>query len=169
MKSKVTTTYRYLETPVGSLLLAGEGEVLAFVGFPEGKGSITPYADWEHDDQCLLKAAGQLQEYFDGERQEFDLQLKPNGTPFQLSVLEVLQQIPYGQTVTYRHIAEAIGRPKAVRAVGAANGRNPLPIVIPCHRVIGADGSLTGFGGGVETKAFLLKLESAAVRATAAP
>ena len=86
--------------------------------------------------------------------------MKPCGTPFQLSVLVALQEIPYGQTTTYRNIAESIGRPKAVRAVGAANGRNPLPIVIPCHRVIGADGSLTGFGGGLAAKSFLLNLES---------
>ncbi len=107
------------------------------------------------------QAEDQLNEYFEGERQRFDLKMKPSGTPFQLSVLAALQEIPFGQTTSYRNIAESIGRPKAVRAVGAANGRNPLPIVIPCHRVIGADGSLTGFGGGLAAKSFLLNLESA--------
>ncbi len=102
----------------------------------------------------------QLDEYFAGERQDFSVNLKPAGTPFQLSVLEALQAIPYGRTATYRDIAEAIGRPSAVRAVGAANGRNPLPIVIPCHRVIGADGNLTGFGGGLAAKQYLLSLEA---------
>ena len=101
----------------------------------------------------------QLGEYFSGERLTFELELEPKGTPFQIAVLDALVQIPYGETRSYKDIAIEIGRPKAMRAVGAANGRNPLPIVIPCHRVIGANGSLTGFGGGLETKTFLLDLE----------
>jgi methylated-DNA-[protein]-cysteine S-methyltransferase len=101
-----------------------------------------------------------LREYFAGDRKEFDLPLKLSGTEFQVSVLEALQDIPYGETTSYGEIARRIGRPKAVRAVGAANGRNPIPIVVPCHRVIGATGDLTGFGGGLDTKEALLRLEA---------
>ena len=101
----------------------------------------------------------QLDEYFSGQRTTFDLKLAPWGTDFQLEVLRALQEIPYGETRSYQDVATHIGRDKAVRAVGAANGRNPLPIIIPCHRVIGANGSLTGFGGGLSTKRFLLDLE----------
>jgi methylated-DNA-[protein]-cysteine S-methyltransferase len=102
----------------------------------------------------------QLAEYFSGERKDFDLPLKLNGTEFQVSVLEALLEIPYGETTSYGAIAKQIGRPKAVRAVGAANGRNPIPIIVPCHRVIGSSGDLTGFGGGLDTKEALLRLEA---------
>ena len=152
--------YRYIDSPVGELLLAGEDDKLQIIGFPEGKGRVTPESDWVMNNGMLGDAVSQLTEYFAGKRQVFDLDLEPNGTEFQLSVLDALCEIPYGQTVSYQQIATRIGRPKAVRAVGAANGRNPLPIVIPCHRVIGADGSLTGFGGGLSAKRFLLNLES---------
>ena len=108
----------------------------------------------------------QLTEYFAGKRQSFDLQLAPQGTDFQLAVLAALQTIPHGETRSYLDIARQIGRPSAVRAVGAANGRNPLPIVIPSHRVIGADGSLTGFGGGLEAKLYLLELEGSKMTQT---
>ena len=101
-----------------------------------------------------------MSEYFAGERKRFDLPLKPSGTEFQLRVLEELQRIPYGETASYADVARRIGKPKALRAVGAANGRNPLPIVIPCHRVIGSSGDLTGFGGGLATKQALLRLEA---------
>ena len=101
----------------------------------------------------------QLSEYFAGERQEFDLRLAPEGTPFERSVWEELQRIPFGETRSYGEIAQAIGRPGAARAVGRANGANPIPIVVPCHRVIGSDGSLTGFGGGLEAKSRLLEIE----------
>ncbi len=152
--------YRYIDTPIGPLLLAGRGEYLSCIGFPAGKGRVTPGGDWSADAACFPEAARQLGEYFAGSRKDFDLLLSPHGTRFQLDVLAALQAIPYGETRTYLDIARQIGREKAVRAVGAANGRNPLPIVIPCHRVIGSDGSLTGFGGGLETKKFLLALES---------
>jgi methylated-DNA-[protein]-cysteine S-methyltransferase len=152
--------YRYFDSPVGELLLAGEDEALAYIGFPDGKGKVTPSNDWIMEADCFREASSQLSEYFHGKRISFDLLLAPRGTPFQLEVLQALLQIPYGQTCTYQDIAVSIGRAKAVRAVGAANGRNPLPIVIPCHRVIGSNGSLTGFGGGLETKRFLLELES---------
>ena len=153
--------YKYMPSPIGSLLLGGQTSVLELIGFSEGKGIISPADDWIRDNTVFNQAEDQINEYFGGARQQFDLQIKPSGTPFQLSVLSALQEIPFGQTTSYRNIAESIGRPKAVRAVGAANGRNPLPIVIPCHRVIGADGSLTGFGGGLAAKSFLLNLESA--------
>lgn len=150
--------FRYLDTPIGRLLLAGDEAGLHLIGLPQGKAMSLP-ADWLHDDGACGVAATQLDEYFAGQRQTFDLELRPTGTEFQLAVLDALQNIPYGQTCTYSDIAKVIHRPRAVRAVGAANGRNPLPIVIPCHRVIGADGSLTGFGGGLPAKQWLLAHE----------
>jgi methylated-DNA-[protein]-cysteine S-methyltransferase len=118
-----------------------------------------PEAHWIYSEKPFAAARRQLTEYFEGRRKTFDLNLRPNGTEFQLDVLKQLQKIPYGTTVSYRDIAERVGRPKAVRAVGAANGRNPIPIIIPCHRVIGSSGDLTGFGGGIPTKKALLRLE----------
>ena len=151
--------YCYLETPIGDLLLGGDDDGLAVVGFPEGSMRREPQSDWIFNEKPFLKARRQLQEYFSGKRREFNLPLKPTGTEFQLQVLDELQKIPYGTTCSYSDIAVRIGRPKAVRAVGAANGRNPIPIIIPCHRVIGASGDLTGFGGGLPTKEALLRLE----------
>lgn len=151
--------YRYLDSPIGDILVAGDADGLKFVGFPSGKGRLEPESSWQLDNSGFEDVKQQLAEYFAGTRTRFELKLAPNGTPFQLQVLAALQQIPYGETRSYRDIATGIGKPNAVRAVGAANGRNPLPIVIPCHRVIGADGSLTGFGGGLPTKRFLLELE----------
>lgn len=151
--------YTWKETPVGKILLAGDEDGLKIIGFPTGKGKVAPKPEWHRDDGYFKDVARQLEEYFAGERTRFELKLCPNGTDFQLQVLDALTRIPYGETRSYRDIAGMIGNPKAVRAVGAANGRNPLPIVIPCHRVIGADGSLTGFGGGMEAKRFLLDLE----------
>lgn len=151
--------YTYLESPLGDLLIAGEHDELKYIGFPSGKAKLLPDEGWVRDDTQFPDARKQLQEYFTGVRASFDLKLRPDGTEFQLAVLSALQRIPYGETRSYRDIAESIGRPKAVRAVGAANGRNPLPIVIPCHRVVGANGSLTGFGGGLEAKEYLLNLE----------
>ena len=118
-----------------------------------------PESDWIFSDKPFAAAREQLTAYFAGERKTFDLKLNPVGTEFQLQVLAELQKIPYGITASYGDIAKRIGRPKAVRAVGAANGRNPIPIIIPCHRVIGSTGKLTGFGGGIPTKKALLKLE----------
>ncbi|MBV1877569.1 MAG: methylated-DNA--[protein]-cysteine S-methyltransferase [Pseudomonadales bacterium] len=151
--------YEYIQSPIGRLLLAGNGAGLCKVGFPTGKGLIEPESDWLLEPHCCSAARQQLEEYFAGKRKQFDLDLVPQGTEFQLAVLNALQDIPWGATRSYQDIARQIGRPKAVRAVGAANGRNPLPIVIPCHRVIGANGSLTGFGGGLEAKSYLLALE----------
>jgi methylated-DNA-[protein]-cysteine S-methyltransferase len=152
--------YCYLDTPIGELLLAGDDEALCLVGFPEGSMRRDPEPDWIYNEKPFVAARQQLTEYFAGERREFDLPLKLNGTEFQMSVLRALQQIPYGETSSYADIAERIGRPTAVRAVGAANGRNPIPIIVPCHRVIGSHGELTGFGGGLDTKEALLRLEA---------
>lgn len=152
--------YCYLDTPIGELLLAGDDEALSLIGFPKGSMRREPEPDWIFNEQPLANACQQLQEYFAGERREFDLPLQLDGTEFQVSVLEALQEIPYGETASYGEIAKRIGRPKAVRAVGAANGRNPVPIVVPCHRVIGSTGDLTGFGGGLDTKEALLRLEA---------
>ena len=152
--------YCYLTTPIGELLLGGDDAALSLIGFPQGRMRHEPDPDWIHSEQPFAAARRQLTEYFAGERRQFDLPLRLSGTEFQLRVLEELQRIPYGETTSYGDIATRIGRPKAVRAVGAANGRNPLPIVVPCHRVIGSNGSLTGFGGGLGTKQALLRLEA---------
>jgi methylated-DNA-[protein]-cysteine S-methyltransferase len=150
-------------TPVGMLtLVAGEG-VLREVRFPkdsEGQAAL-PEAQPSEREVVLDDARRQLDEYFARKRRTFDLPLAPQGTPFQCAVWKALLGIGFGETASYRWIAHRIGNPKAVRAVGAANGANPLPIVIPCHRVIGADGSLTGFGGGLQRKRWLLDLEAA--------
>lgn len=151
--------YCYVETPIGDLLLAGDDEGLHLIGFPEGSMRREPESDWIYSDKPFADVREQLTAYFAGERHSFDLKLKPTGTEFQLQVLDELQKIPYGTTASYGDIARRIGRPKAVRAVGAANGRNPLPIIIPCHRVIGSSGDMTGFGGGIPTKKALLRLE----------
>ncbi len=152
--------YCYLDTPIGELLLAGDDDALSMIGFPKGSMRRDPEPDWIYNEKPLRKARQQLEEYFAGSRKEFDLALNINGTEFQVSVLEALRDIPYGETVSYGEIARRIGRPRAVRAVGAANGRNPIPIVVPCHRVIGSSGDLTGFGGGLDTKEALLRLEA---------
>jgi len=152
--------YCYLPTPIGDLLLAGERDTLQMIGFPKGSMRRDPEPNWIYNEQPFVAARQQLTEYFAGERKAFDLPLALQGTEFQLLVLKELSRIPYGETVSYGEIAKRIGRPKAVRAVGAANGRNPIPIVIPCHRVIGSSGDLTGFGGGLDTKTELLRLEA---------
>lgn len=151
--------YCYLKTPIGDLLLGGDDDKLSVIGFPEGAMRLDPKPDWIFNEKRFFETRRQLGEYFAGKRKTFNLPLKPTGTEFQLQVLEELQKIPYGTTCSYRDIAERIGRPRAVRAVGAANGRNPIPIIIPCHRVIGASGDLTGFGGGLPTKEALLRME----------
>ena len=152
--------YCYLQTPIGDLLLAGDENALSLIGFPKGPMRHDPEPDWIYSEKPFAAARQQLQEYFAGERKEFDLPLQLTGTEFQVRVLEELQRIPYGETTSYADIAERIGRPKAMRAVGAANGRNPIPIIVPCHRVIGSSGDLTGFGGGLDTKEALLRLEA---------
>jgi methylated-DNA-[protein]-cysteine S-methyltransferase len=152
--------YCYLNSPIGDLLLAGDDAGLSLIGFPKGKMRHDPEPDWIFNEKRLAAARQQLTEYFAGTRKEFDLPLHLSGTDFQVQVLEELQKLPYGETTSYGDIAKRIGRPNATRAVGAANGRNPIPIVIPCHRVIGSGGDLTGFGGGLDTKEALLRLEA---------
>lgn len=151
--------YTYMDSPVGRLLLAGDRARLKVIGFPRGAKARGAEEAWERYDEPFRKVRRQLEEYFEGSRRQFELDLEPDTTPFQRSVLSALQEIPYGETRSYQDIAVAVGNPKAVRAVGSANGNNPIPIVIPCHRVIGSDGSLTGFGGGLDAKRFLLDLE----------
>lgn len=151
--------YRTEETPVGELLLLSDGEAVTGIHMDGGKG-LRPEAHWIRDDEHLAAAAEQLTEYFAGARVAFDLPLAPRGTPFQRRVWNGLRAIPYGETISYAELARRIDRPKAMRAVGAANGRNPIPIVVPCHRVIGADGSLTGYGGGLDRKRALLEHEA---------
>lgn len=152
--------YCYFDTLIGELLLAGEVNTLSMIGFPKGVMRREPEPDWIYNEEPFTDVREQLAEYFSGERKDFDLPLRIAGTEFQLSVLEALQKIPYGETRSYGAIAKQIGRPRAVRAVGAANGRNPIPIIVPCHRVIGHTGDLTGFGGGLDTKEVLLRLEA---------
>lgn len=151
--------YSYMDSPIGRLLLAGDGQRLTVVGFSSGGKARGADPGWERFDEPFRTVKRQIGEYFDGTRREFELDLLIRATPFQTRVLEYLQSIPYGETRSYRDVAVAIGQPKAVRAVGGANGSNPLPIIIPCHRVIGSDGTLTGFGGGIDTKRYLLDLE----------
>jgi methylated-DNA-[protein]-cysteine S-methyltransferase len=148
--------YMILTTPIGPLAVArNAGGAITEIRF---FGSVEP--SWQRDDAAFDDAALQLREYFEGRRRRFDLPLAPAGTPFQLEVWSQLSLIPYGETRSYLDVANAIGRPSACRAVGAANGANPLPIVVPCHRVIGTNGSLTGFGGGLDLKRQLLGMEA---------
>lgn len=151
--------YTYIESPVGRLMLAGDSEGLLSISFMEGRHPTPPEESWLVDDRPFGDAAEQLQAYFDGNLREFNLRLVPRGTQFQLQVWSALREIPYGTTISYAELARRIGKPKAVRAVGAANGKNPLAIVVPCHRVIGSNGSLTGYGGGMRNKEYLLALE----------
>lgn len=152
--------YTRYESPVGTLLLAGSHAGLSFVSFSTGRHAVSIAPEWTENRAVLTNVIAQLEEYFAGRRKSFDLALCPEGTPFQRQVWSALQTIPYGETISYKGLAERIGKPKTIRAVGAANGANPIPIIIPCHRVIGHDGSLTGFGGGLPLKKRLLELES---------
>jgi methylated-DNA-[protein]-cysteine S-methyltransferase len=149
-----------IDSPVGPLLLAADDAGLRLVEFESPRHPARIGSDWrEGSNAVIAEAQRQLGEYFAGERRTFDLPLSPQGTDFQREVWWSLAEIPYGETISYAQLATRVGKPTATRAVGAANGRNPLPIVLPCHRVIGADGSLTGFGGGLPTKRYLLALE----------
>lgn len=154
--------YTCMPSPVGELLLAGDGTTLRLVGFPQGPRAAekVPSPDWRRDDAAFDEPRRQLAAWFAGELRHFDLPLDLRGSDFQVRVWKALADIPYGQTCSYGALAARLGEPSAGRAVGAANGRNPLPIVLPCHRVIGADGSLTGFGGGLAIKRRLLEHEA---------
>jgi len=148
--------YTTMDTPIGELTLIGDEDALT--GVFMGPTPVDP--SWTHDPAQLAEAVTQFEQYFAGERTEFDLPLAPRGTEFQHRVWGMLREIPYGETTTYGALAIRLGNPRTVRAVGLANGRNPLPIIVPCHRVIGADGSLVGFGGGLERKRALLAHEA---------
>ncbi|HEX5980442.1 MAG TPA: methylated-DNA--[protein]-cysteine S-methyltransferase [Thermoleophilaceae bacterium] len=149
------TLYDTVDSPIGELLLAGDGEALSAVQM-----NGTPGPGWRRDRAALRGPSEQLLAYFAGALREFDLPLAPRGTPFQHEVWSALREIPFGSTISYAELAAAVGRPHAARAVGAANGSNPIAVVIPCHRVIGASGALTGYGGGLGRKRLLLDLEA---------
>ena len=166
-----TTVYDTIATPVGELLLIAAGDALIGIRFDLDGAGHRPAADWRRAgdggsagdgaERVLAAARAQLEAYFAGALTAFDLPLAARGTPFQERVWRALRDIPYGDAISYAELARRIGEPAAVRAVGHANGRNPLPLVVPCHRVIGANGSLTGFAGGIERKRWLLEHEGA--------
>jgi methylated-DNA-[protein]-cysteine S-methyltransferase len=152
--------YRTVASPIGPLLVAGDEAGLRFLLFTEGRDRAGPQSDWEPDTGLLKEPVRQLSSYFAGKLHEFDVPVAPQGTTFQQAVWSELQRIPYGRTISYGELARRLGNPKAVRAVGLANGSNPISIIIPCHRVIGTNGSLVGYGGGLPIKQALLALES---------
>ncbi|GAB7387427.1 hypothetical protein BSNK01_12630 [Bacillaceae bacterium] len=161
--------YSTMESPVGPITLASTERGVCWIDFGEGDRVIASLKQWcrrwlhtervEPDEQANADAVEQLTAYFSGKRKDFDLPLDMRGTHFQLKVWNELHKIPYGETRSYKEIAEGIGAPKSVRAVGGANHQNPLSIIVPCHRVIGANGALVGYGGGLGIKAYLLSLE----------
>jgi methylated-DNA-[protein]-cysteine S-methyltransferase len=154
------TVYTLVPSPIGELLLAGDGRSLERLYMQSGPRPFAIPPSWREDAAPFADAGAQLGEYFAGERRAFELALAPAGSAFQLRVWRALREIPYGETTSYGELARSIGAPDAARAVGLANGRNPISVVVPCHRVIGADGSLTGFGGGLPNKRLLLDLEA---------
>jgi len=153
------TLYTIMPSTLGDILIARTKPGISHISFQDGDSALSPQSDWIQDNTAFNDVINQLHAYFAGDLFEFDLPLAPEGTDFQQDVWQKLQEIPYGETMTYGEIAQDLGNPKASRAVGAANGRNPIPIVIPCHRVIGHNGKLTGFRGGLAFKEALLGLE----------
>lgn len=163
MKSPSPITFWHeIDTPIGALLLAGSEQALTQVGFQAGPRPLRTRPEWLRSAQPFGAVIAQLEAYFAGSLRVFRLPLAPRGTAFQLAVWESLQEIPYGDTLAYGELARRLGHANGARAVGLANGANPLPVIVPCHRVIGADGSLTGFGGGLHIKRALLAHEGAA-------
>jgi len=152
------TYYHWYQSPFGNLLVTGNRSALSTLTFPNKNAIVAD--QWIKDPGQFKEVCRQLDHYFAGDLKTFELPLAPRGTRFQQSVWAELMKIPYGDTTSYGVIAKKLDNPKAVRAVGSANGRNPIPVIIPCHRVVGSDGSLTGFGGGLPTKSFLLNLEN---------
>ena len=148
-----------MESPVGRLLLAADEDGLLEIAFAEGRTAPVVHQAWTCGGALLREPARQLQAFFAGEHRDFDLPLKPRGTAFQQRVWKLLREIPYGETISYGELARRAGNPAASRAVGFANGSNPIAIVIPCHRVIGSNGKLTGYGGGLENKRWLIEFE----------
>lgn len=164
IKSMISIHYARIESPVGALLLVADEAGLRKVFFENGKDHARPDSSWKENSQPFKDTISQLRSYFAGELQEFDLPLAPEGTAFQLEVWKRICEIPYGETISYGELARRMGNPNASRAVGLANGANPIPIVIPCHRVIGSNGKLTGYGGGLPIKEKLLALERGQLR-----
>ncbi len=152
--------YDMIDSPIGRLLLVGDGSAVQRVDMQEGRRPVQVDPSWQRERDAVADVAEQLAEYFAGSRRAFDLELALDGNAFERRVWDALVEIPYGETASYGEIARRIGEPGAARAVGLANGRNPIAVIVPCHRVIGADGSLTGYGGGLKRKRFLLDLES---------
>jgi methylated-DNA-[protein]-cysteine S-methyltransferase len=151
--------YTTMESPIGELLLVGDGDTLHGLYMQDGRKPKRIAPDWKAATAPFADVKTQLEEYFAGARTSFDVPLAAEGAPFEREVWHALEEIPYGETVSYGEIARRVGQPTAARAVGTANGRNPIAVIVPCHRVIGADGSLTGYGGGLERKRLLLELE----------
>jgi methylated-DNA-[protein]-cysteine S-methyltransferase len=151
--------YAWEDSPVGRLLIAADASGLRYVLFQAGRSPAEPLPGWREDATRLADTIRQLREYFRGERREFELPLAPEGTPFQQRVWRELLAIPYGETISYGELARRVGSPRGSRAVGLANGANPISIVIPCHRVVGSAGQLTGYGGGLRNKQWLLAFE----------
>ena len=166
----MNTLFTTMDSPLGPLLLTSDGEALTGVFMVEHKHGPQIEAEWIRDEQAapLMEARRQLAAYFDGTLTQFDLRLAPSGTPFQQRVWQELRTIGFGETLSYGELARRIGSPNASRAVGLANGRNPLSIIVPCHRVIGANGKLTGYGGGIDRKATLLDFEAEVLRSNTA-
>lgn len=155
----MTTYYTYLESPVGRICLQGDSQFLTGLHLPDHKHWSGIQPSWQQSDSPFAAVRGQLAEYFAGERTEFDIPLKLVGTPFQNRVWQELARIPFGVTISYGELARRVGQPTASRAVGSANGKNPISIIIPCHRVIATSGNLTGYGGGLPNKQWLLQHE----------
>ena len=153
--------YHIIDTPVGQLIMVGDQQGVCRLEFYNAEIPTAIAPCWKHDAAFFKPLVEQLNAYFVGDLTTFDTALKPQGSVFQTAVWHALRQIPYGQTCSYADIAKRINNPKAIRAVGAANGRNPIVIIVPCHRVIGSSGQLTGYGGGLSRKKFLLNLEQA--------
>ena len=161
------STYTIPDSPVGPLTLESDDQNrLTRLAFGDARQDAGAAIDVTEPDGVIADAVRQLDEYFAGDRRDFELELAPRGTAFQLAVWDALRTIPYGATASYGDIARSVGRPSAVRAVGQANGRNPIAIVVPCHRVIGSDHSLTGYGGGIANKRYLLGLEGSPLTAS---
>jgi methylated-DNA-[protein]-cysteine S-methyltransferase len=160
----IEISYTQIESPVGPLLLAGDDSGLREINFVHGRHPATPDPLWKQDRRAFADVIDQLEAYFAGKLEEFDVPLVPEGTPFQQKVWKNLCDIPFGETISYGELARRIGNPNASRAVGLANGTNPIPIIIPCHRVIGSNGKLTGYGGGLPIKEKLLALERKQLR-----
>jgi len=156
-----TIWFAELKSPLGKLTLESDGEALTRLRLPGEKWEADPKVKRVRKPELFAEVAAQLGAFFRGERKSFDLRMNPQGTAFQRKIWDLLCEIPPGETITYGELARRAGNPKAHRAAGAANGKNPLPIIIPCHRVIGSNGKLTGYAGGIEAKKKLLEIESA--------